>query len=196
MNLFPATALRHQEPDVGPRLHALRQSRGLSLRALAALAAVTPAALSQIENGKNSPSVSTLKKVLAALGTTLGEFFAEEDAKGSASSFVVPAARLVNTAPGRGLKFMGLPGPQAGRALQILFETYAPGSDTGPEPYAHAGEEAGFCVAGTVEITVGGKREILRAGDAYYYRSTLPHRWRNTGKVPAKVVSACTPPTF
>ena len=59
--------------EVGQRLRDLRATRGLSLRALAEASGVTASALSQIENGKNSPSVSTLKKILTALGTTLGE---------------------------------------------------------------------------------------------------------------------------
>lgn len=182
--------------DVSTQLRQLRESRGLSLRALATLAGVTPAALSQIENGKNSPSVSTLKKVLSALGTTLGEFFSAQERPSDGGSFVYRSGQLVDLSTGQGLKYLGLPGPATGRALQVLFETYAPGADTGAEPYAHTGEEAGFCVAGTVEVTVNGRREILGPGDGYYYTSTLPHRWRNIGNVPARVISACTPPTF
>ncbi|MBI3830278.1 MAG: cupin domain-containing protein [Planctomycetes bacterium] len=194
MNIAPPEA--EHGADVSTQLRQLRESRGLSLRALATLAGVTPAALSQIENGKNSPSVSTLKKVLSALGTTLGEFFSAQERPGDGESFVYRSGQLVDLSTGQGLKFLGLPGPAPGRALQVLFETYAPGADTGAEPYAHPGEEAGFCVAGTVEVTVNGRREILGPGDGYYYASTLPHRWRNIGNVPARVISVCTPPTF
>jgi mannose-6-phosphate isomerase-like protein (cupin superfamily) len=89
-----------------------------------------------------------------------------------------------------------LPGPGAARAIQFLRESYAPGADTGAEPYSHEGEEGGFCVSGSVEVTVAGRRELLGPGDAYYYASKLPHRWRNVGRVPAVVISGCTPPTF
>ncbi len=181
---------------VGARLRELRTSRGLSLRAASALAGVTPAALSQIERDKNSPSVSTLKRILTALGTTLGEFFADDPLRPLDSGFAYRSSKLVNVASGRGLKFLTLPGPTSGRALQLLHEYYAPGAETGPEPYSHAGEEAGFCLAGSIEITVGGRREVLGPGDAYYYSSSEPHRWHNIGRVPTEVVSACTPPSF
>jgi mannose-6-phosphate isomerase-like protein (cupin superfamily) len=77
-----------------------------------------------------------------------------------------------------------------------MHEIYAPGADTGPELYSHAGEEAGFCITGTIEVTVDGRAEVLRPGDAFYFSSSLPHRWRNVGGTSARMISACTPPTF
>jgi transcriptional regulator with XRE-family HTH domain len=183
------------ETSVGARLRELRTSRGLSLRALAESSGVTASALSQIENDKNSPSVSTLKKILGALGTTLGEFFAHEEPV-EESGFVFKAVQMVNVASGRGLEYLSLPGTGAGRALQIMDEHYAPASDTGPELYTHAGEEGGICIAGTIELTVNGRRETLGPGDGFYFSSALPHRWRNVGKSPARMISACTPPSF
>ena len=185
------------EKVIGHRLRALRVSRGLSLRAVAARVGITPGALSQIENGRNDPSLATLKKILSTLGSTLAEFFAGDGRSSERSSFVYRSRDLIDVAKASGLKFLTLPpAPSAGRAMQIMFETYAPGADTGPESYSHAGEEGGFCIAGSVEITVDGRREVLGPGDAYYYPSSLPHRWRNIGNVPATVISACSPPTF
>ena len=188
------------ESEVGSRLRALRSARGLSLRALAERCAVTAAALSQIENGRSSPSVSTLKKILAALDLTLGDFFADGRAAGTGAGepldVVTRGTRLVNVASGRGLQYLSLPGSREGRAIQIMHEIYAPGADTGPELYSHAGEEAGFCVTGSIEVTVDGRAELLKPGDAFYFPSSLPHRWRNVGGSSARMISACTPPTF
>lgn len=185
-----------EDSDVGGRMRLQRMSRGLSVRALARNAGITAGALSQIENGKSSPTVSTLKKLLTAMGLSLGEFFEQDGEAKGVGRFVFRSSNLINIAPGGGLRFLSIPGTSKGRALQVLHETYAPGAGTGNEHYHHAGEEAGFCLSGSVEITVGGRREVLGPGDAYYYASTLPHRWRNIGRTPAVVVSACTPPTF
>ena len=185
-----------EDQDVGRRMRLQRVSRGLSVRALAQNAGITAGALSQIENGKSSPTVSTLKKLLTAMGLTLGEFFGQNGEGNDAGSFITRSSNLINIAPGRGLRYLSIPGTTKGRSLQVLHETYAPGAGTGDEHYHHPGEESGFCLSGSVEITVAGRREILGPGDAYYYASTLPHRWRNIGRVPAVVVSACTPPSF
>lgn len=185
-----------ENSEYGDRLRSLRTSRGLSLRAAASLAGITAGALSQIEKGRNSPSVSTLKKVLGALGVSMGDFFMAAESNRQAGSFVVRAAEFVSLARSRGVRYMGLPGSPQSRAIEFLWERYAPGADTGPEPYSHEGEEGGFCISGSVEITVAGRREVLGPGDGYYYSSKLPHRWRNVGRVPAVVISGCTPPTF
>lgn len=182
--------------DVGQQLRTLRQSKGLTLRALARQSEVTAAALSQIENGKTSPSVSTLKKVLAAMDTTLGQFFSDDGHSGQDVGYVIPARRLVNVASGPGLRYLTPPGAGRGKSIQIMHEIYEPSADTGQRPYVHEGEEAGFCIAGLIEVTVAGRREILRPGDAYCFAASLPHRWRNAGKGRARMISACTPPSF
>lgn len=51
-------------------------------------------------------------------------------------------------------------------------------------------------VAGEVEVTVGDQVRILRAGEAYYFESKIPHRFRNIGEVDAVIFSANTPATF
>ena len=36
----------------------------------------------------------------------------------------------------------------------------------------------------------------LAAGDAYYFRSSLPHTFENPGSEPCELITACTPPSF
>ena len=49
---------------------------------------------------------------------------------------------------------------------------------------------------GRLEVTVGDQRRVLGPGDAYYFNSRLPHRFRTVGEEVCEVVSACTPPSF
>ncbi len=53
--------------DLGARIRVVRQARGLSLRGLAAALSVSPATLSQIENGHTGLSVSRLSRIAEAL---------------------------------------------------------------------------------------------------------------------------------
>jgi mannose-6-phosphate isomerase-like protein (cupin superfamily) len=78
--------------------------------------------------------------------------------------------------------------------LQILHETYEPGADTGEELLEHPANEGGIVIAGELEITVGDKVSVLKAGDSFLFDSRQPHRFRNISDRPAIVVSACTPP--
>ena len=80
--------------------------------------------------------------------------------------------------------------------MSILSETYEPGTDTGEDLLTHSGEEGGVVIEGELELTVAGNVQVLGPGDAYYFDSHLPHRFRNTGKVPTRIVSANAPPTI
>jgi mannose-6-phosphate isomerase-like protein (cupin superfamily) len=67
---------------------------------------------------------------------------------------------------------------------------YAPGADTGEEMLTHAGQEAGVVIEGEIELTVGEQSRLLKSGDGYYFDSSIPHRFRNPGRVQAVLVSA------
>ena len=60
----------------------------------------------------------------------------------------------------------------------------------------HEGEEGGVIVTGQVEVTVGAQVRVLGPGEAYYFESRVPHRFRNVGDTEAVIVSANTPATF
>ncbi len=59
----------------------------------------------------------------------------------------------------------------------------------------HRGEEGGVVVRGRLELTVDGQRHVLGPGDAYYFDSSRPHHFRNTGTERCEIVSACSPPS-
>ena len=85
---------------------------------------------------------------------------------------------------------------RAGRQLTLLHQRYAAGAATSEEMLAHRGEQGGVVVRGRIELTVGGATRVLGPGEAYYFASQLPHRFRNVGREACEIISACTPPTF
>ena len=188
--------------DIGGRLRAVRESRGMSQRDLAARAGLTNAAISLIEQNKSSPSVASLKSLLDAIPMTMSEFFSEVEANGNPKYFYA-ADEFVELSPqdiglGNGAARVSLRqlGDASRHALQVLHETYPPGSDTGPDMLTHDGEEAGVVIEGIIEVTVDGNVRVLNPGDGYLFESRLPHRFRNIGQTRCVIVSACTPPSF
>lgn len=59
--------------EMGDRLRAVRQARGLSLRSLAERLGVSPSLISQVETGRAKPSVSTLYAIASELGISLDD---------------------------------------------------------------------------------------------------------------------------
>ena len=80
--------------------------------------------------------------------------------------------------------------------LQIMYERYEPGADTGPSMLTHEGEEGGFVISGHVQIHIKDQSRILGPGEGYQFPSTLPHRFRNVSDTPCIIMSACTPRSF
>jgi transcriptional regulator with XRE-family HTH domain len=179
--------------NVGAHLKAVRQMYGLSQRELAKRAGVTNGLISLIEQNRVSPSVSSLKKVLDGIPMSLADFFTLD--LGGQPPMLFPRQELsdIGTASVE-LRLVG--SRLAKRTMSILHERYAPNADTGEEMLTHAGEEGGVIVKGRIELTVGGESRVLGPGDAYYFKSSLPHRFRNVGRDECEIVSASSPPSF
>jgi transcriptional regulator with XRE-family HTH domain len=179
--------------DIGARLAAIRGLYGLSQRELAKRAGVTNGTISLIEAEKTSPQISSLRKILLAFPMSIAEFFTF-DIKQAHKAFYA-ADELPEIGSGK-ISFKLVASDISGRSLQIVHERYRPGADTGREFLSHEGQEGGVIVSGNLEVTVGSQTRVLRAGDAYYFNSRLPHRFRNPGQEVCVVVSAATPPSF
>jgi transcriptional regulator with XRE-family HTH domain len=179
--------------DVGSRLKGVRQMFGLSQRELAKRAGVTNGLISLIEQNRVSPSVSSLKKVLDGIPMALADFFTADAAARPQVFFPREELADIGSASVE-LRLVG--GRLANRSMSILHERYAPQADTGAEMLMHNGEEGGVVVRGAIELTVGGESRVLGPGDAYYFKSSIPHRFRNLGREECEIVSASSPPTF
>ena len=146
-----------------------------------------------IEADKVSPSVSALRQILAALGVSIGEFFAAPEPAGEQ---VVFRAEELTEIAGGAVSYRQVGANLEGRALQMIHERYRPGAQSGAKMISHQGEEAGLVIKGRLALEVDGARYELREGDAYRFDSRKPHAFRNAGDVDLVIVSACTPPTF
>jgi transcriptional regulator with XRE-family HTH domain len=182
-----------REAHIGERLKAIREMYGFSQRTLARRADVTNGIISLIEQNRSSPSVATLKKILDGFPMSLAEFFAV--GQRAQEQIFFNASELAEI--GGGLEsYLQVGSSLRGRAMQILYEHLQPGADSGPEMLRHQSEEGGVVVRGRLELTVGTERRVLGPGDAYYFDSRTPHRFRNLGEEVCEIVSACTPPSF
>ena len=181
------------DQQIGPRLRAIRTRLGVSQRQLARVSGVANATISQIEAGKLNPTVGMLKKVLDGIPISMSNFFAD-DAE-VAERIFFRAAELTEIADG-GVSFRQVGATLHNKSIQFLKECYQPGAGTGKHAITHEGEECGIILSGRLEVTVGDQVAVLKAGDAYYFRSDQPHQFRNAGVDACELITACTPPSF
>jgi transcriptional regulator with XRE-family HTH domain len=164
--------------NVGIRLKELREDRKISMRALATKSGLSANALSMIERGKTSPSVSTLYKLAEALGVDITSFFGEPKERQQVVFMKADARARVSFQ--RGL-WEDLGGEQfVGHVLPFVL-TLENGGASGPHAMVHSGHEFVFCLRGTLEYHVENQSFLLEPGDSLIFAARLRHKWRNPG---------------
>lgn len=167
------------EINVGRCLRDLRMKHGLSIRCLADQSGLNVNTLSLIENGRTSPSVSTLQLLASALDVPITAFFDYDTNKDNIAyqkaGQRVQAAFAHGTISdlGAGLTFRG------GQPLLVTIE---PSANSGPTPIVHTGHEFVFCLEGCIAYTIETQNYILEPGDSLVFEAHLPHCWRNASE--------------
>lgn len=165
--------------EVGPRLKELREQQGMSMRSLAQRSGLSANALSMIERGRASPSVSTLSKLADALGISVADFFGQVSLR---QDVVFVRSEERSRVPfTRGL-WEGLGGETFTGRVEPFVLTLESGGGSGTRSIVHTGHELVYCLRGSLEYVVQDRRFELAAGDSLLFAAHLRHRWRNPGK--------------
>jgi transcriptional regulator with XRE-family HTH domain len=171
--------------DVGSRLRDIRQERGLSLRALSEVCGLSVNAISLIERGVSSPSVSSLQRLAVALDVPITTFFTDQ-AAATPLVFVPSGGRATIALPRGRMERLG--SGLSDQHIEPLLVTLEAGATSGLCPVVHPGEEFVFCLAGRVAYEVEEEVYTLQQGDSLLFEAHLPHHWRNAGDEPASVL--------
>jgi transcriptional regulator with XRE-family HTH domain len=176
--------------DVGTRLRMLRAGASLSIRALAEKSGLNVNTLSLIENGKTSPSVSTLQQLASALSVPVTEFFVakqenktvvhQRNGQRPRAGF----ARGVMEDLGAGMSRFG---------AEPLIVTLEANADSGKNPIVHTGREFVYCLEGHIAYMVDTETYLLGPGDSLLFEAYLPHRWKNEDAKPSRVLLVLCP---
>ena len=177
----------------GERLRDIRRSRRATLRTIADRAGVSESFLSQVERGRASASIASLRRIAGALGVSVADLFEPAGP---------PRARVLrrNERPSLAFGVLGrklLLTPRPLQHLEVFVGELDRGGSTGTEPYAHGDSEELFVVlAGNVQLELGGDLHELEQGDSIDYRSSTPHRVTNVGEGRAEVMWIISPPSY
>src|SRR5512142_964940 len=164
--------------DVGQRLRQLREAQEISMRALATKSGLSANALSMIERGRTSPSVSTLYKLADALGVPVTEFFAPGADK---QRVILVRADERTRLPFTHGVWEGLGGEKFTGRVEPFVLTLETGASSGQHTMVHTGHEFVYCLRGQLEYLVERDLYELQPGDSLLFAAQLKHRWRNPG---------------
>jgi transcriptional regulator with XRE-family HTH domain len=181
------------ERAIGTAIRAARVAASLSMTALAERCGISQPYLSQLENGKGSPSINTLYKLANALGVSPQDLLPDDGDEmvviRHGSRPATPIEERADAALARVL--LGAPD----HLLQVQEVSVDPDQHLGGF-FDHEGEEFLYVLEGQITVEVGSRPSTaLDPGDSVWYAATLPHRWKRIGEGPARilVVSATVP---
>jgi transcriptional regulator with XRE-family HTH domain len=181
------------EADIGSRIKSLRQRDHMTLKQLAEKVGCTDAFLSQIENGRVSPSIASLKRIAEALQSKITDFFVES---GDDDPVVLrPDQRVTLTLERWNARIQSLVINPKNKRMHPFFTTIEPGGGS-HGLYSHVGEEFGIVLKGELEIDLDGTIHLVKQNESFYYNSSQPHSWTNPGTEETVVVWVISPPTF
>ena len=183
------------EAEIGEQLRELRLVKNLALREVASRAGISVSYLSQIERNQSRLPIGVLKRISDALGVHMNWYFQSQASPDAAERDVVVRAgqRRRMTFTGLGITEEPL-SPNLAGPLELLLSTIEPGADS--EDYSHDGAEAGYVMAGTLDLWVSGRHFRLNEGDSFSFKSTEVHRCANPGKLATRVLWVITPPHY
>jgi transcriptional regulator with XRE-family HTH domain len=173
------------EETLGAALRQLRARQHLSLRTLAERTGFSPSFLSQVENGQSSPSLSSIEKITAVLGLTLGDFFqsiqmregnaVREDARSDWTQWSQAQVQSIGS-------------PDEAASLAAFIVTMDAGGSSGKHPHSSPVDEFAYVLEGHVTLSLNTGQRNLQVGEAVLLRAGHPRHWQNTNATRARVL--------
>ena len=168
---------------IGPRVHALRDAMGLSLRDLAERTGVSAPMLSQVERGETSPTLQVAARIAAGLELRLSQLLRLDE--GETVTVVRARDRRQGPARVKAHRYEILTPPLPGQRAELSRHVLAPGASTGgpgdPPMHEAGSRETALVEAGRVVLHCDGAAHELATGDCVTFDADLPHHFENPG---------------
>lgn len=171
--------------DIAIRLQKVRQMYGFSQRELAKRAGVTNSSVSMIEQGRVSPSISSLEKLLKNIPMTLKDFFSfdpHSEKQCFYRSHEIPQTHQTD------INHFHLAHNCEINNKTLNYSVYQPDASSGDSMLTSNIDLAGFIVQGELEVTINNQSDCLQQGDGFCISNLSPYRFRNISSEPAIVV--------
>lgn len=162
-------------PVVGPGIRRRRRAMEMTLAQVASRTGLSVPFLSQVENERARPSMSSLQRIADALDTTAVQLLAS--AGGPRSVDVVRAdSACVRVQPESGGEARTRP---LVRGHHQLHATEYTGPYDGERSFRHRNDEVLYVADGAAEVEAGEELHRLFPGDTLYLSGGVRYRWRS-----------------
>ncbi|BBO84459.1 XRE family transcriptional regulator [Desulfosarcina ovata] len=171
------TCSEEGQADIGQRIKAIREAKGITLEELSHMTGFDVALLASIENCDVQPQLGTAIKLSKALDSAFGRLVSGVGERLYAVTRKGEQKIVSRSTSQKGQRqaytYKSLASEVKGRHMESLIVQLeeAPDSDRS----IHDGEEFIYVLEGSVSLDIGEEHFDLAPGDSAYYLSTTPH---------------------
>lgn len=181
---------------IGEKLKKSRNEKGMSLRELATKVELSASFLSQIEQGKASPSIENLKKIANTLDVRVSYLIEDEEDEIKNIHYTKKVDIKYLESKGSNTKMSLLMPKNKEKNMEPIVYEIGINGESGRDFYSHGGEEFIYILDGELDVYIADKKYKLKEGDSLYFKSQMKHRFKNTSKKEVRALWVVSPPTF
>ncbi len=175
--------MRHSAESFPKNLRDLRESRNLSLDALAQMTGVSKSMLRQIETGKSNPTLAIVWKIAMGLRVSFSALLRTEETDVQVHPFKETSPILGESGAYR-LYQMTFFDPE--RPVETYYMEVDPGTAYQAAPHAGVVEERVMVVEGHLHVSVGETEILVETGESVSFIPDRAHLYRNLDEVMMK----------
>ncbi|MCM1992806.1 helix-turn-helix domain-containing protein [Oceanirhabdus seepicola] len=178
--------------DIGNKIKALRQIKGMTLKDLSDQVGLSIVFFSQLERGLTSVSIDCLTKIADVLGVKLTYFFSSPKEKENLviKSYEQEVSQIINS----NIIYYNLSNRlNISNIVPKLVQVLPHEGTEEIEEYHHEGEEFIYVLEGILTIFIDHQKHILYPGDSVHFDSMLEHNWVNNTNLNTKFLVVNTP---
>ena len=176
---------------IGRKIKQLRLRKKMGLKDLGGHTGLSASMLSQLENGRMTPTLPTLARISMVFDVGIDHFFSDR-AKKTRFSVVRAAERMTfperPDAPQPAFHFECLAFSSQEKAMQAYLATFEPRALKQVSPHVHDGAEFIHVLEGVLGVIYLEEETTLGAGDSVYFDSSQAHGYRAVGEGRARAV--------
>lgn len=167
----------------------LRQKRGLSQQALAALAQIPRTTLTNMESGGGNPSLNNLVKISSALQTSIESLLSRP----RTDCHLIKARDVPVQMRSGGRVEMYKLLPDKLKGIEIDRIEIISGATMGGHPHLAGTKEYLTVIKGEVTVFVGGESYTVKKNDVFAFPGNQPHSYRNNKGITSIALSVVIP---
>jgi transcriptional regulator with XRE-family HTH domain len=180
--------------EMGQRVKALRESRGLTLQALSDRSGLAISTISKIERGLMAPTYDRFSGLAGGLGVDVSELFSARGDMFEAGTVDVARAGQFGYLETENYTYEMLFTDTRAKSMTPMLGTLKPLEKMSfDRMVSHPGEEFLMVLKGRVVVQLEGRADVtLETGDSIYFDSGRGHLYAAAGQEEARILVVCT----